>query len=555
MKLNLQIQGSPLILQDKDYLTEGGEAKIFIKGSLAYKIYHDPKDMVHPTKVKELSSLAHPNINRPIDLIYKKSIIVGYSMEALQNPIALPRLFVTDFRDKNSITSKTTLTLIKNMQETLKYIHKKNFLIVDVNENNFLIDKNFITPYFIDVCSWKTPSFPPTAITPLIQDPLNKVFSPLTDWYSFAILSCQLFVGLHPFRGSHPDFKALPAQDRVQARMKAGVSIFNPKSTYPKAIRDFSYIPKQYYDWMMSLFEKGERHCPPDNATYSIPITPTQTMKYSSQAFVIKELQTFDSPIISCSYLEDEDILLVYEGNFLNFKGIKYENKYIIFSKSKEGFIIDPTKDKISLLTLKGQLLFTLPLLSDSISIINNTLYAFTKEKMYQFALIGDILALDKIWNLLPGQTILYENILIADVLGLPYFIIPEKSECHFVPFQTLKGYKVVNAKYHNHIAIIIAQKESKNYKFIVKFSSDFRLTDVRILKDVDTLDINFTVKANGVVVHIHEDEYLEIFSNKITSPDIKVINDPQINQGMRLFSDNKICFYKDKSIYSLSMK
>ena len=72
------VQGSKDSLTPKDYVTQGGEGKIFQRGAVAYKIYEDPSKMIPVGKIDELSKLDEPNIIRPKDIIYssKKEITI-----------------------------------------------------------------------------------------------------------------------------------------------------------------------------------------------------------------------------------------------------------------------------------------------------------------------------------------------------------------------------------------------------------------------------------------------------------------------------------------------
>ena len=84
------------------------------------------------------------------------------------------------------------------------------------------------------------------------------------------------------------------------------------------------------------------------------------------------------------------------------------------------------------------------------------------------------------------------------------------------------------------------------------KFSS----YSLRKVEDISYVGINFTILENGLVVHINEDEELEVFSNKKDSTTLKVIDDPVITGDMKLFNDGvKVIFAKGKKLYSLKMK
>jgi serine/threonine protein kinase len=129
---------------------------------------------------------------------------IGYTMKYLTDTYQLVRLFTKKFRDVNNIKPNQILKLVQHMQNVIhKNIHPNRILLVDINENNFLVDKQFKTVHFIDVDSYQTPFFPATALMESVRDRHTKGFNENSDWFSFAVLSFQMFIGIHPFRGTH----------------------------------------------------------------------------------------------------------------------------------------------------------------------------------------------------------------------------------------------------------------------------------------------------------------------------------------------------------------
>ena len=73
------------------------------------------------------------------------------------------------------------------------------------------------------------------------------------------MLSFQLLVGIHPFRGKHPRVKGLA--DRIAA----GLSVLDPDVCTPTACRPLSVIPAAYRAWFDALFVEGRREPPPSS--------------------------------------------------------------------------------------------------------------------------------------------------------------------------------------------------------------------------------------------------------------------------------------------------
>ena len=153
MKYIIQGKGE-IVVNQNDFISEGGEGKIYGVGDQILKIYTDLKKMIPYAKIQELQSLSRPNILFPKDIILLKNQVVGFTMDYIKQTVALCKLFTNDFRNKNNIEPHTILKLVENMQETIVFIHDKGCLIVDGNEFNYLVDtKTYTIPYFIDVNS------------------------------------------------------------------------------------------------------------------------------------------------------------------------------------------------------------------------------------------------------------------------------------------------------------------------------------------------------------------------------------------------------------------
>jgi len=190
------VSGQKVSLTQKNFVAKGGEGSIFKRNGIAYKVYEDLNKMVPLEKLKELKALTHPQIVKPIDILYnEKKHVVGFTMDWVgDDNFALCKLFTNTFREANNVNDAMTLALVENIKKTTSYIHENNFLIVDGNELNYLVSPDFVTPFFIDVNSWQTKNYQATAIMPSIRDWTNDAFSVLTDWFSFAIVTFQLLL-------------------------------------------------------------------------------------------------------------------------------------------------------------------------------------------------------------------------------------------------------------------------------------------------------------------------------------------------------------------------
>src|SRR4051812_29166433 len=221
---NLTVVGQGKIsLSSSDFAAHGGEGSVYVKGAFAYKLYHDPSRAIKPAKISELSVLSNHNVIRPLAaLVDRNGIAVGYSMKSIPNSLALCRLFPKAFRIRNNVTPGTVFDLVSKLQAGIIHIHSKNILIVDLNEMNFVVGENLSEIYFIDVDSYQTLSFPATVLMESVRDRHSRSFSRETDWFSFAIVSFQMFTGIHPYKGTYEPFAGIMEKTRMlDERMKA----------------------------------------------------------------------------------------------------------------------------------------------------------------------------------------------------------------------------------------------------------------------------------------------------------------------------------------------
>ena len=62
MKLSIKGKGDVKI-NSSDFVTSGGEAKIYRRNKLIYKIYHNPSEMIPDGKIYELQEIKDSKLN------------------------------------------------------------------------------------------------------------------------------------------------------------------------------------------------------------------------------------------------------------------------------------------------------------------------------------------------------------------------------------------------------------------------------------------------------------------------------------------------------------
>lgn len=545
-----------------DFVAAGGEARIFAKKGVAYKIYINPRSMLPFAKIQELSKITDSNVIKPERIVLNtKQKPIGYTMKHISNTYALCQLFPTTFRDRTGLSAEAVLKLIQKMQSTISNIHKHGILLVDINEMNFLTDKSFKEMFFIDVDSYQTPSFPATAIMDCIRDRHTGKFSQLTDWFSFGVISFQLFIGIHPFKGRHPDFK----RNDIDGRMKANIPVFNKQVKFPNVCQPFDIIPQTYKDWYKAIFTSKQRFMPPTELVQVVVVPVIVKTVTGNEDFEIKEIFEYNSDVIKFISIDGTRVVIATNDLYIN-------NQKTPQTCSKNVHIgITPVTSKVISATIENNFLSlfnssdqTVPehnIMAEDIMSYGGRIYIKNEDVFseIQFVEMGNnIHAVPKrVANVMEKATKLFDGVVVQNILGSFMASIFPESKIHYqIKCPEFDGYKIVDAKYDKNVLIVIGSKKGKYDKFILKFDDKFSSYSLRKVDDISYCGINFTVLDNGIVIHINENEEIEIFSNKKDANKVKVIDSPVISGDMKLFNDGtQVVFVKGKKLYRLKMK
>ena len=281
--------GRTLTLRTREFVAEGGEGKVWARKGVAYKVYADPARVLPESKIAALRTINSADVVTPDRRLLdpETGAPIGYTMRHVAGAWALGQLFARSFCDRHGFGPTDAQAVVGSMREAIAAVHQAGVLVVDLSDVNVLVDPGDRRPSFIDTDSWQTPGHPATAVTPAICDPLaaRRGFSEDSDWFSFAVLSFQLLVGIHPFRGKHPRVKGLAD------RMEAGLSVLDPDVSLPSACRPLSVIPPAYRAWFAALFVDGRREPPPSSvhATTGFVLPPIRPMASPASSSLIIE--------------------------------------------------------------------------------------------------------------------------------------------------------------------------------------------------------------------------------------------------------------------------
>lgn len=547
-------------LDNNDFIAQGGEGSVYAKGKTAYKIYADPSNMIPLNKIHELSSLTHANIIKPEDIILdSKSKPLGYTMKYVKNTYSLCQLFPKVFKQRNNLSPQMILDLVKKLQDIVTHVHDKKILIVDLNEMNFLCSNDFKDIYAIDVDSYQTPSYHATALMDSVRDRHAKPnhFDAGTDWFAFGMVSFNMFIGIHPYKGKHPTIKDM------DDRMLKNISVLNKDVSVPGACSDFSVIPPNYMQWYKAILEEGKRIGPP-SANDVIQVINKIKNIIGTNNFDIKELFDLHGDIQFYVNSYGHDAFITDKGIVINKHPSNYQvNGKVVLAfteKMNHALAVTTTDDKLKITDLTTMKEYSLICDIDDFTVYQNRVLCKSGTNILEVELIeagATIIPGFKVIGTVMPATNLFQGVAIQNMMDCYYVsLFPQPKTCYQVKTPELNGYRIVDAKFENKVLMVVATKHGKYDKFIFRYSNDFASYDLRIKKDINHSGFNFVVLDNGICVHINDEENLEIFSNGKDSTSLKVVDDPAIKDSMKLYKIlGGVGFAVDNKLYSMKMK
>lgn len=552
-------QGRKIRLTEKNFLTDfGAEGILYADKNTVYKIYKDIQKIIPLEKIEELKQLNKANLFNPRGSIYNdRQRRIGFSMNRVCDPLPLAKVFTSSFWHSNAITPQIMFDLVQQMQQTIRFIHSKNFLQVDGNEMNYLSNSNLTEVSFIDVDSYQTRHFPATAIMPSIRDYTQSEFNESTDWFSFAIISFQMMVGIHPFRGRSADFK----KGDFEGRIKAGVSVLGDQVSYPSSVRDFSIIPKSYRDWYKALFEQGRRIEPPDGKVQITTALKKRVIKEGTH-IAIREIAHYKEAIRQFNMVNGQP--LVVAGSTLYVANIEYQ-----IPVSTKGIIMRDNGQPLFLEIIKGRLFILHStagridsgLLATQVFVVANIAYLWHGKDIIELKIMDRadrlIIAPGTVRQVLANATTIFNGVIYQNIMGKAHLMLPVASGIMpLVRIAELDSLNIIDGRYEKGVVVFYLVNQKGDYQQArIRFTEDFSAYDIEFREDIDE-PLNFTVLDKGIVAYIANDGLMEISSSMAFSNTLRRVEDKQIASIMKLSSDgDRMLFFSEKKLYQMLLK
>lgn len=572
--------GETVDLTKDNFKAKGGEGSIHIIGDTVYKVC-EPGKMIPDAKFKELAVLDHPRIIKPDDILIQKKQPVGYTMRLVPGDAKpLAQILTKGYREREGVTPDHAMKLVQQIADGIRFIHKHDgYLQVDGNEFNYMVTGNHDDVYFIDVNSFQTPHFPADAIMPSIRDwhvardPKTNfyVWTKLSDWYSFAIISFYMFTAIHPFKGRHPQFTNM--KTLMTDQMLACKSVLDPQTQYPLGAVYHPFedvIPGgkdgAFMQWYRALFIDNKRMPAPKDFQATLAFIAKVREIIGSDNFNIRELRDVYDMIVG--YYEKSGVEVIVTKNHLYLNGNK-------LSRPTERFRIGFTpknnipyacwleNEKVQLQNLQNGQRIPAVINGTDIMSCEGRVYVQSLQNIFEIDFIeqtNSLIATAKsVATIMPSATTMYQGVAIQDMFGtLVFSMFPEAGHHRQVKIPELSDCRITDAKYEHNVLMVLAvdKKSGKYSRFVFRFGKDWASYDVREIEDITPMGINFTVLNKGICVCLTEEEKVEIFSNQKDSLSIKSFDDPAIDADMKFcHASDSVRFAKGNKLFEISVK
>lgn len=568
-KIFVQHQGE-VYLSPADFKAQGGQAAIYVKGSTAYKIFNHPPEMIPAAKIAELSVLSDDAIIRPQHILFDdRAQAIGYTMRHIEHAYALCQTFPKSFRTRESLTPDIVFQLVRRLQAGVQHVHRHGILLVDLNELNFLVTRDFREIYFLDVDSYQTKSFPATALMDSVRDRHAQKFSEGTDWFSFAVVSFQMFTGIHPFKGTYPPFQqTVETNQRLDARMRANISVLHAGVTVPSVCLPFDMIPPAYLDWYEAVFENGARVPPPDDAQtvwrLVAPPPPPQSDSAKddgSSHFHITQLAEFDGEILYHHQQITLTTKSIYAGHQKCGEHSGAGTTWAITPQLGHLIVVRLDGKRLRLFEMNAQRELQAEFTAETLMSTEGRIYFKRDMALLELAFVelphAILPHVKTIGNVAKNATQLFEGVALQNLLGTYYAsLLPHAGVCYQRRLTEIDGYRIIDAKFSKGVLVIIGAKSGRYDRFIFRFDDELREYDVRVVTDIQSAAINLTILDNGVCLYLNDRDELEIFSRQQGSPLLKIIADPAMRGDGKLFHDGaQALFAVGNKLYKFTMR
>jgi hypothetical protein len=279
--MQVVIAGRRVRVDPARLIGSGGEAEVFDLGAgTALKLYKTPEhpDLaglpVEQEAARRRLAVAQRKLPRfpaglpervvaPRELARdRRGAVCGFTMPLID--AAAPLLRYADRRFRQGIPQAAVTALLLDLHATLAALHARGVVVGDLNDVNVLARGG--EALLIDADSFQWDDFPCPTFTEKFVDPLKcdpaaaalalaRPHDPGSDWYAFAALVLQSFLGVGPYGGVYLGRPPLAPAARPLRR----ITVFCPEVRYPRPAIPWSVLPDELLHHLQRVFVADER--------------------------------------------------------------------------------------------------------------------------------------------------------------------------------------------------------------------------------------------------------------------------------------------------------
>lgn len=560
------------------FKAQGGEGAFHIFNGRGYKICNDGH-MIPQDKFVELLALKHPQIVIPEHRLLYRNQPVGYDMMLVPNsPRMLSEILTKTFREREGVTHQLMADLVLQIRQVLPFIHSKGCLQVDGNENNYMVTGDYKTVYLIDTNAFQTPHYPCTVINPSVFDYHvardahgMPVWTELTDYWAFAIISWWMFTGIHPFKIRHAI--DMNMKTSMKTCMQQHKSCMDAEAVFPEGAVYFpfeDYIPGGkdgvFMQWYRALFVEGKRVVPPMDyqAVLGAIITKVKEI-IGSNNFDINEIHDFKSMIVGYYTKGSQEVVVTKEDIFINRQAFprRVDRFRIGFTPNHRPYTASLEDGQLRLWNIRDQQDIPISTRGTDLMAYDGRIYVHSGRFINEIHFVEQgricIATAQPVANVLEHATQVFRGVVVQQIFNTYHVsVFPEERHHRQVKIGELEGYRLTDAKFEKGVLMVIGCKlDTGEYdRFVIRFSKDWTKYDCRKIENITPVGINFTVMDSGIVVCITEEQAVEVFSKEMGSQSMKVIRDDKaVDADMHLCNRGGVQFAKGFKLFSFKMR
>jgi hypothetical protein len=197
----------------------------------------------------------------------------------------------------------------------------------------------------------------------------------------------------------------------------------------------------------------------------------------------------------------------------------------------------------------------------ESVMVSGGRLYLKHQENIFEVEFVegsqNTLVGMNVAANVIVASTVMFEGLAIQSLLGAYYASIPTgPGACYQVRLSELDAYRIVDAKLLRNVLVVIGTSQGRYDRLIFRFAEDFSRYTLRTVKDVSLTGINFTVLDGGLVLHLTDEDVLEIFIRNKDSAKIESVLDPFIDGDIKLFhTGSQALIARDNRLYRIKLR